>query len=61
MARFDVYLGREGDYLLDCQGECAQRSEHPFCIPLQPLEVAPLRGSSASTPMSTSTVRATRW
>jgi toxin CcdB len=44
MARFDVYLGREGDYLLDCQANVLSDLNTRFCIPLQPLEMAPLAG-----------------
>jgi toxin CcdB len=44
MARFDVYLSREGDYLLDCQADVLSDLNTRFCIPLQPLGVAPLAG-----------------
>jgi toxin CcdB len=44
MARFDVYLSRDGGYLLDCQANVLSDLNTRFCIPLQPFEVAPLAG-----------------
>jgi toxin CcdB len=44
MARFDVYLSREGDYLLDCQADVLSNLNTRFRIPLQPPAVAPLAG-----------------
>lgn len=44
MARFDVYLDREGGYLLDCQANVLSDLNTRFCVPLQPPDVAPLAG-----------------
>lgn len=44
MARFDVHRSRDGDYLLDCQANVLNDLNTRFCIPLQPLDVAPLAG-----------------